>query len=575
LGVERWTLKVERRRHLAVLLAIVLSRMSLPAAEPSLTHLFPVAGQQGTTVSVKASGKFDPWPAQVWVDAPGIVFKPGKSAGQFDVEIAKDAAPGPHLIRVFNDQGASAPRFFIVAREPQTPEAEPNDEFRSPQKIAALPATISGRLDKSGDVDSYAVTLKRGQTLVARLEAYVLASTFDGMLRVVDGEGTVLAFNHDGRTLDPFLAWTAPRDGTFVVQTMGFVYPATADVRFTGGDGCVYRLHLTDGPFVRHVLPLAVGRGGKTPVELVGWNLDSPRAEIDGTHFDSHATTAALDLPGALADLPMLVSDIREILEKEPNDAADEAQVVEIPTGITARIGHPGDQDRFGFNAVKGRAYDFKVSAARLGSPLDAWLRIENKDGKELARNDDVKGFRDPELTWTATADGPHAVVIGDVSHHGSDGYIYRVAITEAAPSVSAGIAAHSIGVEAGKSATAKVAVKRANGFKARLQLAARYLPEGVTAAPVDVPDKDGEVSLKISADAAAKPASQPFTLVLRETESGAEHAVRHSLVATSENNGVPQGYTELLIDGTGQLWLTVTNKAAKSERATPAAPGR
>ena len=294
LGVGRWALEVERRRHAAVLFGLIMLAASSFAADPVLNHLSPVAGQQGTTVAVTATGKWDAWPPQVWVDVPGVIFKPGKSAGKFDVEIAKDAAPGPHLVRLFDARGASAPRFFIVAREPQTLEAEPNDDFHAPQKIAALPATINGRLDKAGDVDSFAVTLKRGQTLVAWMEAYVLASTFDGMLRITDADGSVLAFNHDGRTLDPFLAWTAPRDGTFIVQTMGFAYPGTAGVAFTGGEGCGYRLHLTAGPFVWHTIPLEIPRGKKTPVELIGWNLASPRAEMDGTYFAGHAATATI-----------------------------------------------------------------------------------------------------------------------------------------------------------------------------------------------------------------------------------------------------------------------------------------
>ena len=40
----------------------------------------------------------------------------------------------------------------------------------------------------------------------ASAEAYLLGSTFDGLLRVVDAAGNVLAFNHvDGRTLDPVI----------------------------------------------------------------------------------------------------------------------------------------------------------------------------------------------------------------------------------------------------------------------------------------------------------------------------------------------------------------------------------
>ena len=562
---------VLRRRHATALVALHLLAAPSPAADPVLNHLSPVAGQQGTTVSVTATGKWDAWPPQVWVDAPGVIFKPGKSAGKFDVEIAKDAAPGPHLVRLFDARGASAPRFFIIAREPQKLEAQPNDDFREPQKIASLPITISGKLDKAGDVDSFAVTLKRGQTLVAWMEAYVLASTFDGMLRITDTDGNALAFNHDGRTLDPFLAWTAPRDGTFVVQTMGFAYPGTSDVRFTGGDGCIYRLHLTAGPFVCHTMPLAIPRGKKTQVELIGWNLAASHAEIDGTLFPPNAETAELGLRGVATEQPVMISDIPEILEKEPNDTAASAQAVEIPAGITGRIQRANDEDRFTFTAVKGRAYSLKVTAARIGSPLDAWLKIENKDGRQLATNDDANGSRDPLLTWTAPADGPFTAAIGDVSHHGGEDYLYRLAITEAIPSVAATIAVHSLSVQPGKTADVKVNVKRANGFKTKLQLSAKNLPEGVTATPVDVPEKDGDVTLKLTATADAKSAGQPITLILRETEGDTEHAARFFMTTTGENNGVPQGYTELVIPSTEQLWLTVPAAPVKPEAKTEA----
>ena len=63
---------------------------------------------------------------------------------------------------------------------------------------------------------------------------------------------------------------------------------------------------------------------------------------------------------------------------------------------------------------------------------------------------------------------------------------------------------------------------------------------------------------IKLAADAAAKPVNRPFQLVLREKEGEREYPVRHGFVSTSENNGVPQGYAELVVDGTSDLWLTV-----------------
>jgi hypothetical protein len=47
-----------------------------------------------------------------------------------------------------------------------------------------------------------------------------------------------------------------------------------------------------------------------------------------------------------------------------------------------------------------------KVAAEVLGSPVDAWLAVENSAGKELTRNDDADGSRDPALDWKAPEEG-------------------------------------------------------------------------------------------------------------------------------------------------------------------------
>ena len=60
------------------------------AAAPSLTQFYPVGVPVGTTSAVSAAGKFDPWPAQVWTDTPGISFEPENKSGQFKVTVRAD-----------------------------------------------------------------------------------------------------------------------------------------------------------------------------------------------------------------------------------------------------------------------------------------------------------------------------------------------------------------------------------------------------------------------------------------------------------------------------------------------------
>jgi hypothetical protein len=258
---------------------------------------------------------------------------------------------------------------------------------------------------------------------------------------------------------------------------------------------------------------------------------------------------------------------------QKPNAASPEPQTVPIPSAVEGCFQKAGDDHRYAFTAIKQHYYQLTVTTARPVSPLEAWLRIDNQAGKTLARGESPAGSREPRLTWLAPSDGVFVAAIGDLAHHGGDDYSYRLAIREAAPSVSGNAAVHSIVIQAGKTSEVKAMVKREGGFKAKLKLTAKGLPEGVTAVDADVPEKDGEVSLKLAADPAAKSASQTIQLVFRETESGAEHPVRYMMTATSENNGVPQGYSDLVIDSTDQLWLTVIPEPAKPEAPKPETP--
>ena len=538
-------------------LSLLLS-FSVRGAVPTLDHLFPVAVQIGTTNSITAVGKFDPWPPKVWVDAPGISFKPETNSGKFSVEVATNAPVGPHLVRLFNEQGSSALRFLIVTRDPQVAEVEPNDDFKKPQVVGRLPASLSGRLEKSGDVDSFAVELNAGQTLVASVQAFTLASPVDAVLRVVDERGVQVAFNHDGSTLDPFLVWTAKTPGRFVIQVFGFAYPAESDVKFTGNSKCVYRLHLSGGPYFRHALPLGVQRGSSTHLRVNGWNLGSnSAASFDASHLLANAREASLPLAG-YDNTPLVpVGDGPELIEHESNNTGADANRLDVPSAVTGCIDAPADEDRFRFVAAKDEKILLEVQSASLGFPLDAWLKVENPKGKELARNDDKAG-RDPKLEWTAPESGEFVVVVGNVLQRGGSDYMYRLSVQRAPPSVEFTLADAAITLAAGKTNEVKATVKRLHGFKAKLTISSKDLPEGVTLDPVEVPEKGGDVTLKFIAASDTKPFSGVVYIVATEDETETEHLALVSLTSSTENNGVPGGFTKLVIESTPQIWLTV-----------------
>jgi len=535
---------------------------SVQAAAPVLEHLYPAGAQRGTTNVVSAIGKQDPWPVEVWTDDARLQFKAEKDKGKFSVIVAPNAEPGPYLVRLYNSEGASTVRYFIVSDSLEVEEKESNDEFNKPQALEKLPVTVNGRLEKNGDVDSFAVNLEKGQWLIASLEAYVLASTMDGMLRIADTNGLQLAYNHDGnRTLDPFLAWQAPAKGTYVVQVMGFPHPANSSINFDGGTGNIYRLNLTTGPYLDYVYPTGVIRASKAEVKAYGWNLTRGQEWMSlGLQTDSRPPTAT-STPvrvhsSNLLNIPL--GSLPEQEEKEPNNTTNEVQTLTIPGHVSGRIQQAGDVDRFIFESKKGQKWEVAVQSDKLGFPLDATLRIEDSTGKELAKNDDANNSADPALVWTAPADGKFTIIISSLLRQGGSNYIYRLSVTEPRPSFRATVAANNFNLSPGKTNEFKATVTRMHGHDGKLVFEASGLPAGVSLVAGEVPAKSGDVTLKLIAQADAKPFSGHFTISVKDTAINITLKAPNELISRGSDNGVPQGYTSLVIEQVDKLWLTV-----------------
>ncbi|MBI3878320.1 MAG: PPC domain-containing protein [Verrucomicrobia bacterium] len=302
------------------------------AAVPTLDHVFPAGGQIGSTFNVTTTGKLEPWPAKVWIDCAGVEFKPSTNSGQYTVTVAKDAPLGPHVVRAFNADGASEPRTFVIGRHAEITEQEPNDNFAKAQRVSSLPVVINGKLEKRGDVDSFAVRVEAGRWLVAAVDGYSLGSPMDPFLHVLDERGVKLVYSADTHNLDPFIAFRVERTGTYIVQVAAFAYPPAADVQLAGSAACIYRLTLSDAPFAHHTFPAGVKRGSNSTVELGGWNLPTKSSCV----VDTPAASALMEKlfvtpPESDRPIAVLLGDSPELVEIEPNNTATNAQPVALP----------------------------------------------------------------------------------------------------------------------------------------------------------------------------------------------------------------------------------------------------
>ncbi|MCX6860073.1 MAG: hypothetical protein NTX70_07580 [Verrucomicrobia bacterium] len=533
----------------------------LQAAVPVLDHVFPAAIQIGTTQLVTLVGKFDPWPTRLDLDIPGVSWEPTTNSGVIRVRVAPEAPAGPRVIRAFSPEGVSEPRFLILSQRLQQAEVEPNDAVPSAQVLAGLPAEVNGRLEKNGDVDSYSVDLRAGQTLMARLEAYTLQSPLDPVLKLLDARGVQVAWNHDEvRSLDPILAWRVETSGTYVLQVFGFAYPADSDLRFSGSPKGVYRLHVTTDPVARHAWPLGVSRAVDTRVSWGDWGVSSVSSEaieVLASAIAPGAISHSLRIPHREVPLELSVGEGKEWVESEPNDAATTAQALGIPSAVSGDLDRPGDEDRYRLSCQKGEPLRLEVQAAGLGFPLDAWLRIEDASGKELARNDDTGGS-DPVLDWTSPETAEYRVVVGNLLQRGGRDQRYRLSIQRPKPLWSASMAEAAWSLEPGKTNESKVTLTRRYGADQRLTVSVRGLPSGVRVDSVEVSEKANAATLRWIAATNAAPFSGPVSIDVSSSSPAAVQEARFSLVSAGENNGVPQGFRRLVVESISRLWLTV-----------------
>lgn len=534
------------------------------AEPPRFDHLFPFGGRTGSTVSVTVAGRLDPWPVKVWVEGDGLTVKVEDDKGKLTIEIADDAPLGVRKIRLYNEQGASWPRWFEITDLPEMEEAEPNAGDNEAQPIESLPVIVNGRLQASGgDLDSFTVQLDAGQWLVCDVRAFRLGSPVDASLQVLDTQGIVLALNNDADSFDPLLAWQAEDAGTYIVRVFGFIEPARADVRFVTDAAAVYRLTITTGPYVHYAFPAGLQRGHAAPLHLFGWNLGATgRAvirSVDASRLPADVDAIAVSAPGAANRVHVQVGALPEAREVEPNDAPDVAFPVTLPCTMNGRIDSAGDEDRFALTLTKGVPCRFAVLSSSLGFPLDAVLTIEDETGKRLASNDDGGTGHDARLTWTPPADGTYIAAVRDLLGTGGAEYVYRLEMTYAdptAPAFRATVENHTYALAPGATAPMAVTVSRLDGYAGPIMVMVDHLPPGVTATSAAVPAKGGKVTLTLSAAADAKPAGQPVRVLTIATE-GDTPLVRTALAPIKGQTHAKA----IVTDTTEHVWLTVTPK--------------
>lgn len=489
-----------RRRPvpLSLLMLLVLPAAICRAGEkPAIDRLFPSGGHVGETIQVRLSGKPGDGPLRVWSESGQLQCQVDEKGDVMSVVIPQDATPGTHWLRFYNSSGATTLRPFVVGILPEMQEQEPNNTLAEAGSFEARSYVANGVLEKTGDVDVFSVSVTRGQTLVAAVQAHrVLGSPMDSVVQILDAHGTVLGQNDDDHGNDSLLAVQATQDGRCFVRIFAFPSEPNSSIQFAGGPAYVYRLMISTGPVADHTWPMAVQAGRMADVEVHGWNLPD-KLTIAAPESLPRTGEAAIRIPGPFA-LPVMVDVVGHPSIGESESSAATSDFTS-PFSITGVIARPRERDVFHVSGKKNQKLRCEVIARVRYSMLDPVLRVLADDGKVLKEVDDIdRGQPDARLDVTLPADGRCQIEVRDRFAHGGPRFFYRLQCDDVRPSVRLKVKEAEFELVSGKALEIPVTIERLDGFDRPLQIRVVGLPDACTSEPVRS-EKDGETSKSVS----------------------------------------------------------------------------
>jgi len=405
------------------------------------------------------------------------VVLPKGTATRIAIEVTLDstAVPGLYNLRLANTNGVSPGRVVAVDHLPQR-MWEP--------KVASLPVSLHGTLTGSGKMTT-SFTGKTGQAILCEVEAQRLGGKLKPVLHLYDEGGRQLAWSLPSSSLggDARISATLPADGWYTVEVHDSQYAAGAPGNF--------RLKLGDWHYVDAVFPPAVPRGNRlTSIELLG-NTVGQRIAFQAVG-DASVVPVPWAIPSAASGMRprVQVSDLPEVVEK---DGTALQEVAAVPVALNGRIAKPGESDHFRLPVQPGARLRFEVFADRLGSPMDAVLKLERDNGTLLAQADDTPGSPDPLLDFTVPADVKSLVVaVEDLHGRGGPKCVYRVVIQalggdSAVKDFRLFLSSAEMNVPIASSRVVEVDVER-DGYSGPILLTFERLPGSGSVSGLDVP---------------------------------------------------------------------------------------
>ena len=479
-----------------------------------------------------------------------------------EITIDPDAQPGSRELRLATRTGLTNPMVFQVGLLPEVRELEPNNRqaYQVPPNMARirnlpreraleLPVLLNGQI-MPGDVDRFRFRATKGQQLVIEAHARSLVpyladavpGWFQATLALYDSGGKEVAFADDYRfNPDPVLFYRIPENGEYELEIRDSIY--------RGREDFVYRVAVSEQPFITQTFPLGGRAGVETVAAIDGWNLPETELPLDTRPGGKNIRKTAYYKDRSFSNsVTYAVDTLPECNETESNDTPEQAQPIKLPKIINGRIAESGDVDMFRFNGRAGDKIVAEVYGRRLNSPLDSLLRLVDSSGNVLEWNDDhvlkdshlhkdvmglITHHADSYLLAELPKDGNYYVQLTDTQNHGGGAYGYRLRVAPAQGDFALRVTPSSVGMRAGGTVPLWVHALRKDGFDGEIKVVLKDAPAGFELCGGRIPA--GRDRVRVTLTLPAKAPARPVALRLEGRARIGGQTVRRLAVAADD----------------------------------------
>ncbi len=475
-----------------------------------------------------------------------------------ELNVDADAKPGEREIRLVGTRGVSNPLAFHIGQVPEVARRAMSisdmqvlgkealaQRKRPPEEVEqtiTLPCTVNGQI-ASGEINWYRFQAKKGQKLVfctaaRQLIPYIADAVpgwFQPVLAVYNADGKEVAYNDDFRFKpDPTLMFEVPQDGEYRFSITDAIY--------RGREDFVYRVTVSELPYVTSIFPLGGTVGVEPTIEMYGWNLKGAALTLPGKDAGPGVHTVSAHKAGTVSNkMPFALDTLPETFDQEPNNVPSQAQQVESPVILNGRIDQQDDWDVFQISGSAGDTIVAEVFARRLDSPLDSMLKVSDANGKLLAFNDDhgdvASGLNthhaDSYVTLELPADGTYYVHLGDTARNGGEAYAYRLRISPPRPDFALRVVPASGFFRSKGSAAFTVYAIRKDGFSGDIRLDLKDPPEGFVSNGVML--REGKDTARLAVRTTLRGTQTPVRLTIQGTAEIGDQKVTHDAVPAED----------------------------------------